>query len=371
MDLQTMLKTQMQQVVYSNIQPIVALGQGEHSSELDQPQLRTNSEADQPQLETNLEPDQPQLGTSSEPNQLQLETSSEPDQPQLGTSSEPDQHQLGARPTSAGNNLEDERAQLGTSSEQEQPQLGTISTRSKTNHNSESARSPTNHSPEQTRSPTNSGSEPDQPYCSSELDQPQLGARPNISEPDQPQQEPACSRTNGSSEPDQPQLGTPIQYYYQRVFPPEDLWFHFSQSLLVGSKIVYIFFRLKFHLDLSTCYLHYIASAVEKKTKSSKSLKFWKRGKTKVKMFNTPRETNEPSEEDKVSNDKASKSKFNIFRKKKKTPVKPFKKEQDVGEKDTTKWHKVKLSAVVMPTPKSMYTKKQIVQFCFQSNKQG
>jgi hypothetical protein len=102
---------------------------------------------------------------------------------------------------------------------------------------------------------------------------------------------------------------------------------------------------------------------VEKKKKSSKSLKFWKRGKTKVKRFNTPRETNEPSEEDKVSNDKvsndkASKSKFNIFRKKKKTPVKPFKKEQDVGEKDTTKWHKVKLSAVVMPTPKSMNTKK-------------
>jgi hypothetical protein len=90
-----------------------------------------------------------------------------------------------------------------------------------------------------------------------------------------------------------------------------------------------------------------------------------------VKKFKPPPETNEPTEdgptkdeptEDEPETSKGKVSKFNIFKKKKKTPVKAFKKpnaEQQVGD-DTTKWYKVKLSTTtaVMPSPKDVYGKK-------------
>ena len=84
-----------------------------------------------------------------------------------------------------------------------------------------------------------------------------------------------------------------------------------------------------------------------------------------MKKFKRRDEAKESSK-DEATTAKEKTSKFNIFKKKKKTPVKPFNKskagcsgEQEAGE-ETTKWYKVKLSttAAVMPTPKDVYKKK-------------
>ena len=100
-------------------------------------------------------------------------------------------------------------------------------------------------------------------------------------------------------------------------------------------------------------------SDAEKTKKSSKLHKLWKRDKTKVKRFKAPEESSEPCKDEATTSTNHKASRFNIF-KKKKTPVKPFTKqnEQESGEDtDKSKWNKVKLSSTAV-MPSDIYKKK-------------